>query len=103
MDTIQRIQSLAEARGWTAYRLHKECGLSESTIRNIYQRNTTPSIQTLEIICQAFGISLAQFFAEEELMECTPEMKRLLQAWHRLTPEQKEAHIKLMETSQPQV
>ena len=67
------------------------CGLSQSTMGNIYRRNTTPSIETLEIICKAFGITLSQFFAETDMVELTPELKSLFDGWVSLTPEQKSA------------
>jgi len=83
-------------RGWTAYRLAKEGGLSESTLANIFKRNTVPSISTLESVCSAFGISLAQFFAEGEMVELTPELKELFDCWVSLTPEQKQAALQML-------
>ena len=91
MNTLERLRQLLEDRGWTEYRLSKECGLSQSTIGNIYRRNTTPSIDTLEIICKAFGITLSQFFAETDMVELTPELKSLFDGWVSLTPGQKVA------------
>ena len=91
MNTLDRLRQLLTDRGWTEYRLSKECGLSQSTIGNIYRRNTTPSIDTLEIICRAFGISLSQFFAETDMVELTPELRALFDGWVSLTPEQKAA------------
>ena len=66
MDTHSRLRQLMAERGWTAYRLAKVSGLSESTLANIFKRNTVPSIATLEAVCSAFGISLAQFFAADD-------------------------------------
>ena len=88
MDTHERLRQLVDERGWTEYRLAKNCGLSESTIANIYRRNTVPSITTLETICKGFGITLSQFFAEGEMVELTPELKELFDNWVNLTPEQ---------------
>ena len=58
MDAKQRIRELMAQRQWSEYRLAIASGLSQSTIANIFSRNTTPSITTLESICSAFGISL---------------------------------------------
>ena len=88
MGTHERLRQLLDERGWTEYRLAKNCGLSESTIANIYRRNTVPSITTLETICKGFGITLSQFFAEGEMVELTPELKELFDNWVNLTPEQ---------------
>lgn len=99
MDILAKIHQLTDARGWSIYRLSKECGLSESTLRNLFSRNTMPSIPTLEAICGAFGITLSQFFAEADLIEYTPDLKRLVAAWAPLTDEQKDALLKLMDAS----
>lgn len=96
MDTHSRLRQLMSERGWTAYRLAKESGLSESTLANIFKRNTVPSISTLEAVCAAFGISLAQFFAEQDLVELTPELKELFDNWVSLTPEQKQAALQML-------
>ncbi len=89
MDVLKKLRQLMRARGWTEYRLAQECGLNVSTISNIYRRNTMPTITTLDTICAGFGITLAQFFAEADMIELTPELKRLIDAWTPLTQEEK--------------
>lgn len=96
MDTHERLRQLLAERGWTEYRLAKNCGLSESTIANIYRRNTIPSIATLETICRGFGITMSQFFAEGEMVELTPELKELFNNWVDLTPNQKAAVLQML-------
>ena len=97
MNTHDRLRKLMKEREWTEYRLSKECGLSESTLANIFRRNTVPSITTLETICDAFGITLSQFFAEGEMVELTPELKVLFENWVSLTPDQKEAVLHMIQ------
>ncbi len=91
MNTVERLKQLLKERNWTEYRLAKEGGLSMSTLQNIYKRNTIPTIDTLERICTAFGITLSQFFAEGETVDLSPELKRLFDGWVNLTLEQKQA------------
>ena len=91
MDTHERLRQLLNERGWSEYKLAKRCGLSESTVANIFRRNTVPSIATLETICSGFGITMSQFFAEGDMVEITPELKELYDNWVNLTPEQKKA------------
>lgn len=97
MDAQKKLQQLLDSKGWTAYRLAKKCNLSESTLANIFRRNTMPSISTLEAICEGFGISLAQFFSENDMVELTPELKELFDGWALLSPEQKKAVLKIIE------
>ena len=97
MDIHEKLRQLLRERGWTEYRLSKVCGLSESTIANIFRRNSVPSIATLETICTGFGITLSQFFAEGEMVELSPDLKRLFDGWRPLTPEPKKAVLQMIE------
>lgn len=90
MDVLERLCDRLQERGWSEYRLAQVSGLNESTISNIYRRNTLPTIATLEAICKAFGITLSQFFADGDMVEMTPDVKELLNAWIPLTQEQKQ-------------
>ena len=96
MDIHERLSKLLRERGWTEYKLSKECGLAQSTIGNIYRRNTVPSVATLETICDAFGITLAQFFAEEDSVELTPDLKEFFDSWVCLTPSQKNVALQVI-------
>ena len=97
MDAKARIKELMEERGWSEYRLAIASGLSQSTVANIFNRNTTPSVATLENICAGFGITLAQFFAEGDMVELTSEQKEMFVAWSALSREEKEVLKKLIE------
>lgn len=83
-------------RRWTEYRLVKETKLPASTLANIFHRGTTPSIPTLEIICDALGISLSQFFSDSSLVSLTKEQEDLLNRWSTLSQEQKMVLLDLM-------
>lgn len=96
MDVNERLKRLLERHGWTMYELAKRADLADSTIANIYRRNTVPSIVTLEAICKAFGITLSQFFAENEPVELSPELQELFGEWLTLTPEQKALVLQLI-------
>lgn len=61
-DVLERIQELRKMKGWTIYRLAEESELTQSTIANMFTRKTLPSISTLVALCNAFGITLSQFF-----------------------------------------
>ncbi|MBR2622478.1 MAG: helix-turn-helix domain-containing protein [Clostridia bacterium] len=91
MDVKERLIQLQQQRGWTDYKIAKEAGLSSNTVSNIYRRNNVPSLPTLEALCKAFGITMAQFFAEDDLVELTPEIRELVDKWTALTDEQKAA------------
>ena len=96
MDTHARLQQLLRERGWTEYKLSKECGLAQSTIGNIFRRNTVPSVATLETICRGFGIPLSQFFADSDMVELTPELKELFDLLVYLTPRRKATVVQML-------
>ena len=96
MDIHARLRKFLDDRGWTEYRLSKECGLTQSTIGNIYRRGVSPTLNTLEQICDGFGITLSQFFADGEIVELTPELKEIFDAWVSLTPTQKTAALQML-------
>lgn len=89
MDVINRIRELMAQRGFSEYRLAKEAALHQSTIANIFRRNTIPSIPTLSAICKALGITLSQFFNESEESAQPSDPQTLPDDWSRLTASQK--------------
>jgi len=91
LEMISRILELKEERNWSEYRLAKEAGVPQSTISNLINRGNSPSISTLEKLCGAFGITIAQFFdTESEVVILTDDQKKLIKNWNRLTTIQKE-------------
>lgn len=96
MDAKARLRELMDERNWSEYRLAIASGLSQSTVANIFNRNTTPSVATLESICSGLGITLAQFFAEGELVELTREQREMFSAWSSLSRDQKEVLAQLI-------
>ncbi len=66
MDTLTRVQNLTAERGISIYRLAQMSGISYSTINTSKKRNGQLSVDILERICDALGISLAEFFADDE-------------------------------------
>ena len=85
-DAIARIEQLCQARGWTYYRLAKESGITYSTLNTMVHKSNAPSISTLCKLCDGFGITLSQFFAEEdETALLRRDQKDCLQSWEALS------------------
>jgi transcriptional regulator with XRE-family HTH domain len=90
MDILEKISKLQKERGWSVYRLSYEAGLTQSTVANMFKRKTLPSIPTLKALCDAFGITLSEFFKEEnETVNDTADS--LLAEYSSLTPAEKKA------------
>ena len=92
LDIVGRIRKENEKRGWTVYRLAKEANLSPSTLTNMMHRGTCPSLTTIENVCEAYGITLAEFlYGQDDLIHLNAEQKRLLDRWNLLTEKQQRA------------
>ncbi len=89
MDVKNRMQELMDERGWTIYRVAKEAGIPWSTVRNMFKRNTEPSVFTLEAICNGMGITLSQFFDTEHTMGVSAEQQLLLDRYALLDEPQR--------------
>jgi len=67
MDVLGKITKFRIERNWSEYQLAEKSGLPQSTISSWYRKNQIPTIPSLEKICNAFNITLAQFFTDEKL------------------------------------
>ena len=96
-DILATITAYREARGWTEYQLAERSGLPQSTISSWYRKNMVPTVPSLEKICQAFGITLSQLFAEGDAPVVLTESQRtLLEQWNKLSAEQQNALFALI-------
>ena len=61
-EVLGRIRAFLELNHWSIYKLAKKSGIPYSSLNNCFQRNTCPTISTLEKLCNGFNISLSSFF-----------------------------------------
>ncbi|MDE7208122.1 MAG: helix-turn-helix domain-containing protein [Lachnospiraceae bacterium] len=100
MDVLEKITALRLGRHWSEYQLAERSGLTQSTISSWYRKNLIPSIPSLERICDAFGITLSQFFLEDNAAPTllTPEQAALINASNKLSSEQFSALLNFINT-----
>lgn len=90
MDILERIKEFQKERGWTNYQLAQEAAMTQSTLTNMFARKTLPSVTTLIAICDAFGITLSQFFNENETTPIlSSEETDLIQQYRQLSKKNK--------------
>lgn len=87
MDILKRIVDLRKERNWTEYQLAEQSGLTQSTISSLTK------------LCDAFGITLSQFFLEDECKTTTlnEQQLRLMYYAAKLNSEQYEALLHFLE------
>jgi len=102
MDILEKIKRLQKERGWNNAQLAKQAQLPPTTLQGLYKRNNTPTIPTLHALCSAFGITIAQFFADSNVPpDLTPDQIKLLELWNTMRYEQKDALFTFLQTLLP--
>ncbi len=86
--TLLRIEELCEQYNWNHYRLAKYSGIPLASINAMFQRNTSPTVPTLEKICEGFHISMKEFFDYEiipDVPELSPDTRILVERYNTLS------------------
>ena len=96
INVLKRITELREAHHWTEYQLAEHSGLTQSTISSWYRKQMLPTIPSLVKICDAFGITVSQFFLEQTV-HLTEKQASLLAASAKLSSEQYDALLSFIE------
>ena len=104
MDNIlATITAYREDRNWSVYELATHAEMKATTISTWYNEDAIPTIPSLVKICDAFQITLSEFFAKAEGSESTPvvltpQQMQVLERWSVLRPDQQEAVLNLLNT-----
>ena len=89
MNVLKKIDDLRKERGWSLYKLSEESGVSQSTLTNMFVRETNPSLNTLSLICDAFEITLSDFFENNINKNLTLEETTLISKYRKLDQDEK--------------
>ena len=89
MDVSKRLRSLREQCGYTQNGLAERAGVSQTHLRRVELGEADITVSHLQLLCDAMGISLQNFFnvASESdewssaLSKLTPKQKKLLIAF----------------------
>ena len=92
MDISQRLIALREQRGFTQNSLAEWAGVSQTHLRRVELGQADITIGHLQLICDAMGISLQEFFAEESNSD------EMTAALSKLSPKQKMLLITFLES-----
>lgn len=100
MDVVHRLNELRLERNMSVYRLAELSGINQSTLANSFSRGTVPSVANLQKICETLGISMAQFFTEnEEPVLLAPDEVLLIKNYRRLPETIKKAVGEIVNTT----
>lgn len=93
MDVVAKIDEIRKKKGWSVNKLATEAMLTQSTVCNMLNTGNEPKLSTLRTICDAFGMSLAEFFYENDDVTVNPRDLELLLKYNKL-PEREQVIIK---------
>lgn len=89
-----RVKELCEEHRISRYRLSQLTGMSQTALGKIVSQDSIPTIPTLEKICDAFGITLAQFFTKSGIRpDLTDLQMELLETWDYLDEKERDILI----------
>lgn len=87
---LERIDELCDKEGWSHYILAKRSGISQSTISNMFSRTNQPTFTTVNRICDAFGITMAQFFDSKQHLDLNAEQEEILRMFDAMPAQKRE-------------
>lgn len=79
---FERLDFFLSAKNWTLYQLCSDVDITVDAIYKMRRRNTLPSLQSVWIICDALGLSLAEFFNIEIL---SPDCKAIMDSFETIS------------------
>ena len=97
MTAKERIDELRVKKGWSLNRLAEEIGLTNSAVYSWYRKGGySPSIKSIERACEAFEISLTEFYScvDTESMDINETL--LMDSFRKVPPEEQEKVLKIV-------
>ena len=82
-EVNKRILELCEQRNWSKYKLAQESKIGNSAISAMFKNNHVPTIHNLKRICDAFQITLSQFF-DSEFFHQKNNTQTYIELWNQL-------------------
>ena len=94
-----RVKELCSKHKVSTYRLAQLTAMSTTASAHIMNKKSIPTLPTLERICDAFGISIAQFFAGDGMRpDLTDEQGELLEIWDDLNADERRILMNFVRT-----
>ena len=98
MNAAERIKDLLKERDLSALQLAKKAKLAPTTVYSLLDRDSNPYEATLEAICSAFEMTVAEFYSGSYLPPDLAEKEtRLLASFRRISEQQQDAFLLLLE------
>ncbi len=93
---VDRVDSLRVEQNYSIYELAQKADVSENTLKGIYKRKGFPNVFTIYRLCQAFEITVSEFFLTDENSKAfTKKELELLAIFNNLSPKAQDALLEI--------
>ena len=92
MEVSKRLRQLREQCGYTQNGLAERAGVSQTHLRRVELGQADITVSHLQLLCDAMGITLKNFFEEES------EVNETAAVFSKLSPKQRQLLISFMES-----
>lgn len=87
MELGEKLKYFRESKKMSIYRLAQEADISQGHISDLENGRNQPTIDTLKRLIAPFGITLAEFFNEDNEISVLTEKEKELVALYRTMPD----------------
>ncbi len=98
MNVANRLKTIMQEKHISANSLAKKSSVSQTMISGILRGNKNPTVATLELICSAMNITLADFFTPQNEDSLTLEQKEILSKIKNLSSDKLKALNSVIDT-----
>ena len=97
MDIKTKIDKMRKERKWTKSRLAREAGITPNTVYNWYNQNdATPTRESIENICFAFGVTVASFYGDVDANDLTEQEIQALEYFRKIPDKKKPTALSML-------
>ncbi len=87
MNVGNRLKKIRENKNISIYKLSQDSEVSESHIRNLERGNKSATVETLEMLVKSLGLTMAEFFNEDDNVTYPSAQEKILLNYYRTLPE----------------
>ena len=99
MNFTEKLDYLMREKGINKSILSKESGIPYTTIDGFYKKGSdNTKLSTLIKLCKYFGVSLDDLVREDELPAMSKKDEQLMSAFSKLTQEEKESFLSIIQS-----
>jgi len=93
---VDRIDSLRVEQSYSIYELAQKSDVSENTLKKIFKKQSFPNVYTIYRLCQAFNITLSEFFMHDNNNRAFSKKElELLDRFIQLSPKAQDALLEI--------